>query len=583
MRSIPQLVIPFLLLASGGHGQVLFEETATSLGLNEIRNIGDGTGISFVDFDDDGWDDITVCTNAGEPVRFYKNTGGDFTEISFDIDDPMVASKSVVWVDFDNDGDKDLFVSCETGPNKFYRNDDFNFIDITESAGFPTTNVYTNSASWGDYNNDGLLDVFLANRDLSQVIPNMLYKNNDDGTFTLVNNEALIGNRSELSFQGTFYDINNDGYMELYLINDRLLSKNIMYKNQANGTFSDISFFSGSDYQMNAMSSAIEDYDYDGYTDMYITNTTIDSGDPDPGNYLMKNNGDETFSNTAISAGVQFGYFSWGAVWLDGDLDGYLDLYVSGQFATDGGGILPAAYYDNQGDASFERIVGQGFEEDLAFSYGNAMGDIDNDGYPDIIVANRDPYTDYIWKNKTSELNNNNYFKVKLEGTVSNRDGIGARIELLANGLTQYRFTASLEGYLSQNSEAEFFGLGTAATVDQVKVYWPSGIVDTYNDLSANQTVTIIEDNAILSVEEQQIGQGLRLYPNPATEVLNLQLPKESMESYVVYNTLGQEVLSGKFNTSHQAQIDLSNLSAGVFVLKVTATNRTITERFIKQ
>ena len=582
MRSIPQLVIPFLLLAYGGYTQVLFEESGSALGVNEIRNIGDGTGISFVDFDDDGWDDITVCTNAGEPVRFYKNTGGSFTEVSFDIDDPLVASKSVVWVDFDNDGDKDLFVSCESGPNKFYRNDDFSFVDITEAAGFPTTNVFTNSASWGDFDNDGLLDVFLANRDLDQVDPNMLFKNNGDGTFTLVNDETLIGNRSELSFQGTFYDINNDGHMEIYLINDRLVSKNVMYKNLGNGTFSDISFFSGSDYQMNAMSSAIEEYDYDGYVDIYITNTTIASSDPDPGNYLMKNNGDETFSNMAISAGVQFGYFSWGAVWLDGDLDGYLDLYVSGQFATDGGGVLPAAYYDNQGDATFERVIGQGFEEDLAFSYGNAMGDIDNDGYPDIVVANRDPYQDYIWKNKTGELNDNNYFKVKLEGTVSNRDGIGARIELLANGLTQYRFTATIEGYLSQNSEAEFFGIGDAMTVDQVKVYWPSGIVDIYTDLNANQTVTIIEDNAILSTEDRAFNQGFTLYPNPATEILNLQHTLEPMDSYVIYNTLGQNVLSGELNATNTAQIDVSSLAAGVFVLKVTSNQNTITERFVK-
>lgn len=577
-----RLFLVFLLLPFTLTGQVLFEESASDLGYVEIRSVPEGAGVSFADFDKDGWDDITVPSDAGEPVKFYKNTGGSFTEVTFDITDPMFTTKSVVWVDFDNDGDKDLFVSSEFSPNRFYRNDDFTFVDITASAGLPTDVIFTNGASWGDYDNDGLLDLFLANRDLDQVVPNMLYKNNGDGTFTLANSSSNIGDSSVVTFQGTFYDINNDGWMEIYLINDRVFTKNVMYKNNGAGTYSDISFFSGSDYQMNAMSAAIEDYDYDGYTDMYITNTTIDGSDPDPGNILMKNNGDETFTNVSIATGVQFGYFSWGAVWLDGDNDGYLDLYVSGQFATDGGSILPAAYYDNQGDATFERVVGQGFEEDLAFSYGNAIGDIDNDGYPDIVVANGDPYNDYIWYNKTSELNNNNYFKVKLEGTISNRDGVGARIELLAGGQTQYRFTASLEGYMSQNSDTEFFGLGSADQVDMIKVYWPSGQIDTFEDLVSNQTVTIIEASGILSSIDNNRELSFVLYPNPVKDYLNIQLAAIAIKEVNITNLLGQFVLQQEVNAS-TVKLDLAFLKSGVYFLSIKTEEGIQTKRFIKQ
>jgi len=566
-----RFIVLFLLLPASTLGQVLFEESAATLGYIETRAMPDGTGISFADFDGDGWDDITAPSNAGEPLRFYKNNNGTFVEVFFTIDDPLVATKSAVWVDFDNDGDKDLFVSSETAANHFYRNDDFTFVDITASAGLPTTNVFTNSASWGDYDNDGFLDVFLANKDLDMNIPNMLYHNEGDGTFTLANTSANIGDRTVNSFQGTFYDIDNDGWLELYLINDRLTTKNVMYKNNGTGTFSDISFFSGSDYQMNAMSAAIQDYDYDGFIDMYITNTTYDTGDPDPGNFLMKNNGDGSFSNVAVAAGVRFDYFSWGAVWLDGDNDTFPDLYVSGQFSVDGGGILPAAYYDNQEDGTFQRIPDQGFENDLAFSHGNAIGDVNNDGFPDIIVANHEPFTDFVWVNQSGELNDNTFIKVRLEGTTSNRDGIGARIELLANGKTQYRFTASVEGYLSQNSSSEFFGLGDATTIDMIKVYWPSGIVDQHDNVSVNQTITIIEDGPLLAVSEVLAPFSFGLYPNPANEQVIISLPDSSGSKIKVVTMLGQTVLELQTVFAKQV-LDISRIAAGTYIVSINSS-----------
>ncbi|MEP2935726.1 MAG: FG-GAP-like repeat-containing protein [Gilvibacter sp.] len=577
-----RILLLVFIFSTTVQGQILFEESAASLGYVQNRNIFEGTGISFADFDGDGWDDITVPSNLGEPVYFYKNNGGTFSQVSFTIDDQLSETKAVVWVDFDNDGDKDLFVSSPEAPNQFYRNDDFVFTDITASAGLPTTAVFTHSASWGDYDNDGFLDVFLANKDLDMIIPNMLYHNDGDGTFTLANTSSNIGDRTENTFQGTFYDINNDGWMELYLINDRIITKNVMYKNTGSGTFNDISFFSGTDYQMAAMSAAIQDYDYDGFIDMYITNTTYDASDPVPGNVLMKNNGDETFSNQAAPAAVRFDYFSWGAVWLDGDNDSYPDFYVSGQFNTTGGGILPSAYYDNIKDGRFERIPDQGFEDDLAFSYGNAIGDVNNDGFADIIVSNGEPDFDYIWLNKTSEINDNGYLKVNLEGTISNRDGVGAKIEILVNGKTQYRFTATVEGYLSQNSSTEFFGLSNATIVDMVKVYWPSGIVDEHNDLAINQTIKIIEDGPLLSVDTKPANFEARLYPNPAQDEVSVRLPNSMNVDVKVYNMLGQLVL-GEQKTASSFSLNIADWPSGSYIVSIESEEASTRKILIKQ
>lgn len=560
------------------HGQVLFEENAIDHGFVYVSS--ENVGISFCDFNGDGWDDITVPSGVNEPVRFFQNIEGTFVEVEMDLVDPIYRTKQVVWVDYDNDGDKDLFVTSEFNSNVLYENNNFVFTDVTESAGLPIENISTNGGAWADYDNDGDLDLFLGNRDSLFENPNMLFMNNGDATFTNVNEASGIGNESTLCFQGTFFDYNNDGWQDIYLINDRTITENILYHNNGDGTFTDVSEVSESNYIMDAMSIAIEDYDSDGDVDVYVTNT-FDIDREIKGNVLMKNNGDGTFTDIATETGTRFDDTSWGANWLDGDNNGVLDLYVSGSSDENHETSQSAAFYYNEGD-TFTTISENGFEDDLAFSYGNAIGDFNNDGFMDIITLNQAPYNGFLFENKTHELTDNNWLKVRLEGVESNRDGYGATIEIGTTQGTQYRFRASIESYLSQNSDTEVFGLGDATIIDYIQVTWPSGQVDVYNDVDINRTYKIIEGQEVLNITDFNIKDTFRLFPNPVKDIVSLELPITQTNGELhFYDLLGKKVRSQEITVT-QTQISLNTLPSGIYIAVYESDTMHISKKIIK-
>lgn len=560
-------------------GQVLFEENASVRGFSYASSAN--SGITFCDFNKDGWDDITVPSVAGDPIRFFQNIQGDFEEVFLEINDPLVRTKQIVWIDFDNDGDKDLFATSEFSSNALYENNDFEFTDITTSAGLPTENVYTNGGSWADYDNDGDLDLFLANRDSLFETPNMLYRNNGDGTFTNVNIISGIGNESTLCFQGTFFDYNNDGWLDLFLINDRTITENILYQNNGNGTFVDVSEQSGSNLVMDAMSIGIEDYDNDGDIDVYITNT-FDIDREIKGNVLMSNNGDGSFEDIATDTGTRFDDTSWGANWLDGDNNGQLDLYVSGSSDENSDSSRSSAfyYYNNQ---AFNLIEDSGFENDLSFSYGNAIGDFNNDGYTDVLVLNQAPYQCALFENKSDELLSNNWLKIALEGVQSNKDGYGAKIEIGTSQGIQYRFRASIESYLSQNSDTEMFGLNKSNNVDYVQVTWPSGQIDLYSDLEVNTTYKIVEGQEILSTNVLTVEENLTIFPNPVKNILSVKIHPSNIDgTLTIYDMLGKKIglyiLSGL-----NSQINLELLTKGFYVGEFTKGTKNLRIKILKE
>jgi hypothetical protein len=551
-----------------GFAQVMFENQAEALGAGiAFGYINLGAGISFYDYNGDGLDDITLAASDTRNYTFLKNVGGIFVQEDLGIDNGGFQSKQVIWVDYDNDGDNDFFSASDTTLSKLFRNDNGTFTDVTLAAGFPGIVYKTFGASWGDYNNDGFLDVFLSIRDASQLIPNILYRNNGDGTFTNVTLSAGLEPESYFSFCAAFVDLDNDGDQDIFVANDRYFYRNLMYRNNGDGTFENISASSGTDFYMDAMSTTIGDYNMDGLLDIYVTNSGITTPPQGNviGNVLFRNNGDLTFTNVAAETGTKFDSFAWSAVFLDADNEGFPDLYVSGQL--DGSmGNLPSAFYEHLGNDTYQIPSNIGFESDNRESYSNAIGDVDNDGLAEIVVMNNFENI-FLWKNLSTT--DNNWIKIKLEGVISNRMGIGSFIEVSAGESSQIQYTLCGEGYLGQNSGYEFFGLNNATTIDYIEVRWLSGVVDHIVNVPVNQHITIKEGVGILNAEPTPV-QLFTLAPNPAHDFVTLSFAQETMGALRLIDLNGKELGKWKVHGT-QHQIDVQHMVNGIYLVELVS------------
>ncbi|OUR94269.1 hypothetical protein A9Q87_01075 [Flavobacteriales bacterium 34_180_T64] len=562
------LIIVNLVFIFKINAQISFEDQATSLGLGTACGVTYlGNGVTFYDFDKDGWDDITLNTETGQSIRFFKNVNGSFQELMLNIPDMNFQTKQINWVDYDNDGDKDLFITSDTDGNRLFENDgSFVFQDITLTSGLSTDNMFSYGASWGDYNNDGFLDVFISNR--TTTVGNKLYRNNGDGTFLDVSSVAGIQSSAVASFCAAFLDINNDGLQDIYVSNDKPFNPNVLYKNNGDGTFTDISASSGTDVGIDAMTVTVGDFNNDGWFDIYITNN------PD-GNVLYENNGDETFTDVALSSGTLFNSVSWGASFFDADNDTDLDLYVCGMFDASENFFLRGAFYDNNDDETFD-LSNSSFPGDDRVSFSSAVGDIDNDGLEELIVTNNNGENLFLWKNTT--VTTNNWLKVNLEGTQSNTDGIGSVIEIAIDGNQFYRYTHCGEGYLSQNSGTESFGLGASILVDYVKVSWLSGLVDVIYNVDANQVLDIVEGSSPLSIENYSLADTIYMYPNPVQD--RLYIDSDSHLDIDVYSVLGSKQKLNYELTSRS--LDVSLLSPGLYIMELKIDSEVFVYKFIK-
>ena len=467
--------------------QVTYENIAPAVRVDQsYGNNGFGGGVSFYDFDNDGWDDLSFATQTGTALAFFRNVDGlEFERVNPPFVPHFGVAEELLWVDIDNHGEEDVFDRAYKPANRLYRNDStLGFTDITAIAGLPTANMPSYAACWGDYDRDGWIDLYLTNRtEPAHLYYNYLFRNKGDGTFEDVTAASGTADPGKQPLAVMFVDINNDLWPDLYIAQDKFAG-NTLLRNNGNGTFTDISAASGSNSIVDGMGITAGDYDGDGYLDLYFSNSPLD------GNMLLRNNGDETFTDVSAFAGVAHNGSCWGVNFLDYDNDGDLDLYSSSVWFSFFNN--PASrFFVNQGNGAFSTASGLGFAGDSALSFSNAIGDFDRDGHPEIAVNNILPYKFHLWKN--SGNSGNHWLKVRLRGVQSNRNGIGSFVETYTQGIRQIRYTNCGTSYLAQNSAWEMFGLGGATTVDSLIIRWPSGLVDRFFQVAADQHLDLVE------------------------------------------------------------------------------------------
>ena len=477
-----------------------------------------GGGVSFVDWNGDGFDDISFATNNGQDPIFFENKGDRFDLVSPGFVSNNYEHKQILWIDYDNDGDKDLYISSYNGPNLLYQNDgNMNLTDITANVGLPTSSEETIGVTFADANMDGYLDFYQCNHGLngSTGAENdfFIYDVNT-GQYINVTIQAGIGNGLRLSFCSVFFDFDRDGDLDIYVANDKISQQNSLYMNMGGATYVDVSIPSQSNIAINAMNTAVGDFNNDGYFDIYVTN---DNTAPAA---LLQNNGDNTFTDVASAAGVTFDKNGWTANFLDIDNDMDLDLYAS---SYDFGSSNPSGMFVNDGTGTFSEPLatsgGIGGMDTIG-AHVNAYGDFNNDGRLDIVV-NRILEENFSLFSGNTE-NNNNYLAVKLEGTAANKDAYGTIFEVWIDGNSRVYATHSTHAYLAQNTDTQFFGLGTHSAIDSLQIFWPSSTgLETIlgADLLVNGMNEITEGSGVTDSYETKLclnNQDIQVDPIPS-------------------------------------------------------------------
>lgn len=492
------VVLFFLVLSVDSFSQQLID-SAIPLGITSVQSIDDdlANGLSFYDFDQDGWDDLTMPAGT-DSIITYRNIGGTFQEVNLlSVDAGNV--RQVIWVDYDNDSDPDLFLSYYNIGVRLYENDGaLNFTDVTQQVGINPQPFRSYGVAFADPDGDFDLDIYICAYTLNSASPNALenfyYQNDGNNNFTNVAMSLGIDNGLQPTFMPVWYDVELDSDIDLHVINDREFTSDALYINDGFGQFvNQASALGISNDDHSPMSCTVGDFNNDGYFDVFesdVANGGIENGLPTDYK-IFQNDGGISFTNVAPNLGVDTNFFAWGGLWVDYDNDCFEDLYIA-TAENDLTGIneRPSLLYKNLGGSGFtlanDSIQGNIIEA----SYSPVKGDIDNDGYYDVVVLNG---MDQPHNALLNQGGSNNYIKITPHGTISNSQALGGRVEVFANSQHQSKMILSSDGMCAQNSQHLIFGVGSATTVDSVLVTFPSGLVSTEYNLSVNQSVDIYE------------------------------------------------------------------------------------------
>ncbi len=524
-----------------------FEDITRAAGIRFVHNDGAfgkkflpetlGPGVAFIDYDNDGWQDIFFVNGTGwpghpghvsTPVLYHNNHDGTFTDVTkkAGLAIPMYGLGVAVG-DYNNDGHDDLFVTAYGQNHLFRNNGNGTFTDVTKRAGLAGPQELSTGAAWIDASKDGRLDLIVANyvewspaadryctldgAHKSYCTPETykgaslrFWHNNGNGTFTDETQKAGLYDTSSKSLGIAILDANQDGWPDFAVSNDTQPNK--LYINKGNGTFSEQGVTEGIAYSEDGVVRAgmgidAADYDRSGYPSLVITNFS----DQMIGLYHNEKNG--LFADIAPQSEIGRGSvltLGFGCFFFDYDLDGWPDLYVAdGHLDSDIEKIQkrirfaePPHLFHNLDGHRFEDVaaqMGQSFDA-ARVARGAAYGDINNDGAPDILITtNGGPASLFLNEGAT-----NHSLRIKLVGVKSNRDGIGAVVSVTSPTTRQRQMLRSGSSYLSASELVLTFGLGQSTKANAVEIHWPSGAVDRLANVDAGQTVTVREGSGIV-------------------------------------------------------------------------------------
>jgi len=536
-----QIVLLVGLAATLPTAEIKFSAVTAAAGIKFTHNSGRagkkflpetlGSGCAFLDADGDGWLDVLLVnskdwTPRGRKSRhalYRNNRNGTFTNITLGSGlDVEMYGMGVAIADYDNDGKDDVFLTALEGDRLFHNEGGGKFRDVTKSSGILNANFGT-SAAWFDYDRDGRLDLFIANYvqwtskgdlwcsldgatksyctpESYKGVASKLYHNAGGGKFEDLTNKSGVGDPTSKSLGVAVLDYNNDGWPDLFVANDTQPNK--LYRNNRNGTFTEEGVMAGVAFgedgvARGAMGVDAADYDHSGRAHLLIGNFSNQMLG------LYHNEGTGLFVDEAPASTVgrdSLLALAFGVFFFDYDLDGQLDIFAAnGHIEEEIGRVQPKVQYRqapllfrNMGKRKFTNMtqkMGSAFNRPMV-ARGAAYGDIDRDGDLDLLVStNHGPA--YLFRNDGG--NRNNWLSVKLVGSRSNRNGMGAVVRVESASGRQWNMVRSGSSYCSQSDLALTFGLGQDARVAAVVVEWPSGVKQRLKDVAVNQFLTIQE------------------------------------------------------------------------------------------